>query len=178
MFFIRPNLKNIKDYKKVGILSILISAGFLFLSVASILLLFPFLTAGNSVLSVYLTTRTIQFGNILPRTDALFMFIWIYNFVLYLSVIILYVVKVNKETFSLKSPSIVIYIVGFFIFITALIPQNTMQIAFLETIVYKYFSIFVVFILNFIILLIGYFKKKHLTLNHTVMSSNNRRHLR
>ena len=76
LFLLRPSLKNLKDYKKVGLVSIWLSSAFLFLSVASILFLFPFLTAGKSALSVYLATRTIQFGEILPRTDALQMLIW------------------------------------------------------------------------------------------------------
>lgn len=162
LFFVKPNLKNVGDYKKVGIMSIVLSSAYLVLSVASSLLLFPFLTSGVDVLSVYLSACTIRFGRIMPRTDALFMFIWIFTFISYLSVIISYIVKFSKESISLKSPSIVTYLSALAIFIVALLPQNSMQIHFFQNAVYKYLSIAVVFVLNFVILLIGYIKKRRL----------------
>lgn len=162
LFFVRPNLKNVKDYKKVGIVSILLSASYLVLSVASSLLLFPFLTANAEVLSVYLSACTIRFGKFMPRTDALFMFIWIFTFISYLSIIVSYIVKFSKESISPKSPSIATYISAIAIFIVALLPQNSTQVHFFQNVVYKYLSITIVFILSFVILLIGYIKKKKL----------------
>lgn len=160
LFFVCPNLKNIKDYKKVGIVSILLSASYLILSVASSLLLFPFLTSNTEVLSIYLSACTIRFGQFLPRSDALFMFIWIFTFISYLSVIISYIVKFSKQSISLKSPSIVTYLAAIAIFIVALLPQNSMQVHFFQNVVYKYLSLTIVFALSFVILLIGYIKKK------------------
>lgn len=162
LFMVRPNLKKVNDYKKVGITSILLCAVYLLLSVASLLFLFPFLTAGNSVLSVYLSTCTIRFGRFMPRTDALFMFMWIFTFILYLSVIIMYVVKINKESIGQKSPSVVTYIVGIIILVFALLPQNALQISFFQNVLFKYISLIIVFGLSFVILLIGYMKKKKL----------------
>lgn len=162
LFFVSPNLKNIKDYKKVGLLSIILSASYLILSVASSLLLFPFLNANTDVLSVYLSACTIRFGKFMPRTDALFMFIWIFTFISYISVVISYIIKFSKESISPKSPSIVTYIATLAIFIVALLPQNSAQVHFFQDVVYKYLSIGIVFVLNFVILLIGYMKKKKL----------------
>lgn len=168
LFFVGPNLKNIKDYKKVGVVSILLSASYLILSVASSLLLFPFLTANTDVLSVYLSACTIRFGKFMPRTDAIFMFIWIFTFISYLSVIISYIVKFSKESISTKSPSIVTYISAFAIFVVALLPQNSMQIKFFQNTVYKYLSLSIVFVLSFIILLLGYIKKKKINPNVSI----------
>lgn len=162
LLLVRPNLRNVNDYKKVGITSITLCVIYLLLSVASLLFLFPFLTEGNNMLSVYLSTCTIRFGRFMPRTDALFMFIWIFTFILYLSVIISYVVKINKETIGQKSPSLVTYIAGFLIFVLALLPQNSLQISFFQNVLFKYISIGVVFALSFVILLIGYIKKSKL----------------
>ena len=78
LFFIIPELKNIHDFKKVGFTAIILSAAYLLFSVASLLMLFPFLTSGIDVLSVYLSTRTIQLGKFMPRTDALFMFVHLF----------------------------------------------------------------------------------------------------
>ncbi len=159
LFLIRPNLKNSKDYKKIGIISIIISALYLILSVASLLLQFPFIQTGTEVLSAYLTCRNIEFGKFFERTDALFIFIWILAFISYISVIIAYIVKVNKKNISIKNPSILIYLIAILIFIITLIPQNIVQITFLKNVIYKYLAIGIVFAYSFIILLIGYIKK-------------------
>lgn len=165
IFLIGPSLKNIKDFKKVGILSIALSATYLLLSVASTLMLFPFMNNGTDVLSVYLSTRTIHFGNFLPRSDAMFMFVWIFNFLLYISVIILYIGKVHKESFNAKNQTISTLVSALIIFIVAMLPQNSLQILFLKNVVYKNLALAIVFLISPIILFIGYLKKTRLKRN-------------
>lgn len=162
IFLLKTNLKNFKDLRKAGYVAVFLLSAFLLLGVASLLMLFPFLKSGKNVLSVYLSTRTIQFGEFMPRTDALFMLIWIFNFLMYLSVIILLIVKINKDGISLKASSPSIYVSSILIFIVALLPQNTSQVVFLNTTCYKYTTLFVVFVTSFIILIIGNFKKKYI----------------
>lgn len=160
LFLIRPNLKNSKNYKKIGIISILISASYLLLSVASLLLQFPFISNGKEVLSTYLSSRTIEFGKFFQRSDAIFIFIWILAFLAYLSVIIAYIVKINKKSLNIENPSMIIYLTAIIIFVIALIPKSVTQIRFLETVVYKYAALIIVFFYNFIILLLANLKKR------------------
>ncbi len=160
LFLIRTHLKDYTKYKKVGVIAIIVSSLYLLLSVASLLLLFPFLTAGKDVLSVYLSTRTIEFGKVFQRSDAIFILIWIFAFLSYLSVIILYITKISKKCLPTKNSSPFIYISAIFILISSLISQNTEQLRFIETVLFKYIGIGIVFVFSFIILLIGYIKKK------------------
>ena len=84
----------------------------------------------------------------------------------YLSVILVYINQISKESFEINKNNIVIYLVSFFIFIVSIIPKNSTQIRFLETTVYKFSSLGIVFILSLIILFIGYLKKrKELSIN-------------
>lgn len=159
LYLIRPNLKEQKKYKTVGIASILLSSVYLLLSVASLLFLFPFLTTGTETLSVYMSTRAIEFGKFFERADALFILVWIFTFLSYLSIIISYITKMNKKVFNVKNSSPIIYIVALIIFIVTLIPKDSSQIIFLETTVYKYAALAVVFVYSFLILLIGYIKR-------------------
>ena len=129
------------------------------LSVTSLLTLFPFLIKGSNVLSVYLSTRTIRLGKFLPRIDTLFMFIWIFNFLLYLSIIMYCIKKIANKSFSVKNKSNLLYFIALIIFVGSLLPQNSFQIYFLETVVYKYFALIMVFIYSPAILIVGYLKK-------------------
>ncbi len=167
LYLIRPNLKEQKKYKKVGIISIILSALYLLLSVSSLLFLFPFLTTGTETLSVYMSTRAIEFGKFFERTDALFILVWIFTFLSYLSVIISYLTKINKKTFDVKNSSPIIYIIALLILAVTLIPKDNAQIMFLETVVYKYAALIIVFLYSFAILLIGYLKKTGVKLKQT-----------
>ncbi len=159
LYLIRPNLKEQNSYKKIGIISIILSSLYLLLSVSSLLFLFPFLTTGTETLSVYMSTRTIEFGKFLERSDALFILVWVFTYLSYLSIIISYITKTNKKVFNVQNSSPIIYIVALLIFAVSFLPKNSAQIIFLETVVYKYSALFVIFIYSFIVLLLGYFKK-------------------
>lgn len=110
LYLIKPSLKDEKKFKKIGLTAIIISAAYLLFSVAALLFLFPFLTEGVETLSVYMSTRAIQLGSVFQRTDAIFILIWIFTFLSYLSVVIGYIAKINKKTFSLSNSSPLVYI--------------------------------------------------------------------
>lgn len=160
LLLISPNLKESKDFKKVGIISILSSGFFLLLTVSCLLLLFPYSTGNEGVLSIYMITRSIQFCKFFQRADALFILIWVLTFFCYLSVILSFLVKLTNRTTITKKSTPSIYIIAVAIFIVTLIPQNIAQIRFAENIIYKYISLIVVFGFSLVILIIGYFKKR------------------
>ena len=160
LYLIKPNLKNVNEYKKVGIISIIVSGLYLLLSVSSILMLFPFLPSSSEGLSVYLSTRTIQFGEFFQRVDALFIFMWIFAFLSYLSVVILCIVKINTESIRFNNRTPIMFISGILIFIIALFPENSIQIRFLEVNLYKYLALGIVYVYSFLIIFIGFLKKR------------------
>ena len=184
IFLIMPFLKNCNDLKKVGLTSIILSGGFLILSVSSVLMLFPFIKDGTNALAVYLSSREVDFGRFLQRSDALFMFIWMFAFISYLSVILFYVqiirkkglaciknvntsknnnenkVSVFQTSSSKRKDNFYLLLSSIIIFIVALSPNNVWELAFLEKTIYKYFSLIVVYSISFFTLLIGYFKKR------------------
>ena len=159
LFLFKTDIQKQEHYKKIGILSILLSGVYLLLSISSLLFSFPSLVSGQEILSLFANARTIEYGSFLQRVDALYIFIWIFTFIAYLSVIFYLLVKVNKSSFNIKNNSILLYIIGFAIFISALVFNNFKQISILKDIFYKYMSLGIILGFSFIILIIGYFKK-------------------
>ena len=160
IYFIKSDLKNYKDYTKVGIISIVVSAIYLLFTVTALLMMFPFLTADNQAMSVYLSTRLIEYGKFMQRVDALYIFVWIFIFFSYLSVIFIYISQISKESIISGNNNWYIFIIALLIFIVAIVPKNLTQVRFLETSIYKYTSLGIVFILSLSILFLGYLKKK------------------
>lgn len=159
IYLIRPNLKNYKDFTKLGVTSILLSAMYLVVCILALVMLFPYLTSGNETLSIYLSTRVIEYGKFMQRADALYMFVWLFDCLSYLSVMILYIKHIGTQAIEVKQGNLFTIIIGIVIFIIALLPQNTVQVEFIESTVYKYLSLGIVFGLSFVILLLGYIKK-------------------
>ena len=100
-------------------------------------------------------------------------FIWIFNFLLYTSVILLYIGKVYRESFELKKKDLVIYISATIIFLLAIIPQNPLQILFFKNTIYKALSIIIVFILSPLILIAGNIKYKVTNNTNNIKTINN-----
>mgnify|MGYP005767743575 CR=1 FL=1 len=71
-----------------------------------------------------------------------------------------YTLKIAKKNTKTTKNSPMLYIMAILLFIVTLIPQNISQIRFAENVIYKYSTIFIVFELSFVILLLGYLKKK------------------
>ena len=148
-----------KDSKKLGLFSIIASGIILFLSITSLLLIFPFATGGEGILSIYMITRSIQFGKFFQRIDAFFILIWVLTFFAYLSVVIAFTLKITSKNAKTKKSNIPAFLIALGIFVVTLIPKNIAQIRFCENIIYKYLCLIIVFAMSFIILLLGYLKK-------------------
>ena len=159
LLFIKSSLENVNDYKKVIIASILISSAFVIMDTFCILTLFPCLQNGQNLLSLYLSTKLIRINAYMPRIDSIFIFIWIFNFMLYLSVIMYYVRNIVSQNFTFKGSNNINTITAILIFVIAIIPKNAFEITFFENNIFKVLSLLIIFGLSIAILLIGFLKK-------------------
>ena len=159
LLLMRSSYKDPKDVKRNGLTSVISSGIILFLSVTSLILIFPFATGGEGILSIYMITRSIQFGTFFQRIDAFFILIWVLTFFSYLSVVFAFILRITNKNLRMQKSNIPTFIVGLGVFIVTLIPQNIAQIRFAENVIYKYACLIIVFGMSFVILLLGYLKK-------------------
>lgn len=164
-FFLMPLISKKNDYKKILFSSFGINIVLLLISIASILLYYPApithsLSKINTMSTILLVTRRIQISSFLSQTDSIFVFIWSFAILNYISFLINGIIYIlnklfkyeNKERLSLPVISIIL---GCVIFVSRII-----TVEFLENIIFKYYSIILTFGISFIILVIGYFKNK------------------
>ena len=160
LFLMRSSYKDLNDSKEIGLTSIILSGIILFLSITSLLLIFPFATGGEGILSIYMITRSIQFGTFFQRVDAFFILIWVLTFFSYISVLLAFTLRITNKNIKKENSNIPAFLIGLGIFIVTLIPQNISQIRFAENVLYKYSCLIIVFGMSFVIMLLGYFKKR------------------
>ena len=70
-----PLLKEKKDFKKVTIISMILSIIFLLFITTTLILTFPFIIKSEEMMSAYLLVRILEFGVFFQRMDALFIFL-------------------------------------------------------------------------------------------------------
>lgn len=160
LYFIPPHLKDSKEFKKVSIISIILSGIWLLFSIATLLFIFPSIVTTDEILPLYLASRFIEFGRFFQRLDAVFLLIWIISIMSYLSILLSFIVSIFRKVTDFKYSYVVIYVSSLLIFSLALIPQNYAQIHFLETVIYKYFVLILVFIISLLVLILSRLKYK------------------
>ncbi len=160
LFFLIPILDNPNEFKKIAISSTIISAIYLFLSVICLIMVFPFISFTDEMLSVYLLTRIIEFGKFFQRVDAIFIFVWILSTLSFLAFTTHLITYIFKKITKIKDNKEMIYILINLIFVLSLLYNNIAILKFLQNVVFKYWTIILVFILSLIILILANLKLK------------------
>lgn len=159
-YFLMPLLKDSFTFKKVTIISYIISWLLLFLTVVSILTIFPITNDTEPLNSLYLLSRRIQLGDFLQSLDALFILLWLISIFCYLSICIFMINRVFKKLTNIADEKMITLSTTSVFFGLCLIPFNIAISRFMENIVYRYLIIGLIFIGCFILLLLANLKFK------------------
>ncbi len=162
LYFIMPILKSNKDFKKVGISSIIVSSIYIFFAMLTFLFSFTFRIPTNGSSPLYLVLLSAELGRFFQRPAAIFILTWMLSIMSFLSVIIMFCSIIFKKMCNTKNSSSLSYIFGSLIYIIALIPSNLIIVHDFENTIYRYFTIILVFILVPLLLIIANIKYKHL----------------
>lgn len=161
LYFLPPMLKNYKQLKKISIVSVIISAIYFLLTIATILFMFNPSAFTNELMPLYSAVRYIEFGTFFERQDSLFLLIWILSFFCYLGIMFNICTSVFKKVTNLKSDRLISYPFALLVLGCSLLPKNESVTNFLEGTVYRYiFLIFPVAVYLIILVLAGLKKKK------------------
>ena len=160
LYFIPPYLKEPEKYKKISIISTIITGLYLILCVSIILFIFPSFFTTNEIMPLYSAARYISFGNFLQRLESIFMLVWILAFTSYLTIACKFSVSIFKKMTNIKNTKEIINIFGLLILAISMFPKNLAVSTFLETKIYSYFSIVIIFIFAIAILVLANLKKK------------------
>lgn len=159
-YFLMPLLKDPTDFKKISIISYIISWTLLFLTTISILTLFPTTTDTEGLNSIYLLARRIELGDFLQRLDALFVLLWLISIFCYLSLSIFMINRILEKTINITNSKMLTFSTTSILFGLCLIPFNIAVNRFIENTIYRYLIIGLIFIICFIIMILANTKLK------------------
>lgn len=166
IYFIAPMLKSKKEFSKISIIGIVVSGIYLILCVSSLLLSFSCVIQQFELPSIYLIVRSLELGKFLQRPEAIFIVVWILAMMSYLSTCIMLSCLIFKKIGKTKTAKPMFYSFSTLLFVFTFLPHNIAQVRFLEDVVYKYFSIILLFAITFLILAFANlkYKKKNMKL--------------
>lgn len=158
IYFIPSYLKDSKDFKKITLTSIVISGIYLFICLTSLLLMFSFMTTNNEIMPIYLASRYVEFGTFFQRVDAIFLFVWVLQFSLYINIVIMIVIKIFKQITNIENKKSIVAPISLLLFCCSLIPKSLSDVNFFESVIYKNIIIFFILLICPIILILANFK--------------------
>lgn len=162
IFFLQPLLKNSQKFKKISFIGMGISAIYLFLSITTLLFSFADILSINEISPIYLLIRGADWGKFIQRPDSVFFLGWILCMMSYISISILLVTIIIKKLGNLNTRFTLSYFVSALIFIVAILPKGIVEIRFIEDYVFKYFTLILLFVISFLVLLFANIKHKKL----------------
>lgn len=165
IYFFKPLLKNQGDFKKICIVSYIISTILLLLTVIPILTIFNTTNGNEPINSLFLLARQIEFGNFVQRVDALFILLWILSIYAYLSFVIFLINRIIKKVTNASDEKMLSFSTCSILFGLSLIPLNISQIHFVENILYRFIIIGFMFGLGIIILILSNIKLRKVKIN-------------
>ena len=159
LYFLKPFIKNEKSYKKISIFAVIMCGIYLFISVSTLLMIFPFIMHTDETLSVYLVTRLISFGRFFQRVDALFVFVWIIIIISFLSLNLFILSYIIKKLAKLKTHTQLICPISALTLAIGLMLKDISYVKFATRYIYRFYGFILVFVISFIIFLFAYIKK-------------------
>lgn len=160
LFLLGPLLDKPQDFKKISILSITASGFYLFSTVSCILLSFSCSFKSGESISLYLLTRTIDFGRFIQRIDAVFIFMWIVSTILYICFAIHFAIYLFQKITKIEDSNCLNYTIHLFILAVLLIPVGVSTFNTIVGTTFKILTFALLFVGSTLILIFANLKKK------------------
>jgi len=162
LLFLNPLLNKTSDFKKISLISVILSGLCLFFSILSLIFSVIFTLKSGEEFPIYLLSRSIEFGRFVQRVDAIFIFIWTLSSIVFLSINIFFCIQIFRKITNIEDTKTINYTMGLLLLAISIIPSSfSVLINYLEAI-YQVISLILIFFLSLILLFGANLKLKHI----------------
>ena len=160
LYFLPPILKRPDQFKKISIISILISAILLLVTITNILFIFNYSLTNIEIFPLYISVRYIEFGTFLQRLDSIFLSLCIVGAILSLSLTVSFCINIFKKTFNLCDSKPIIIPSILFIFSLSMLIKDYPILNFFEDTLSKYMFFILIILISSIVLIWANIKRR------------------
>ena len=159
LLFLPSKLKNPKSFKKIALISVILSGAFLLFAIANIVFIFGDTSTHIAVFPLYFCVRYIEFGTFFQRLDAVFLFLCTIGALSFLALNTYLVVEILKDIFYVSDNRPLVYPYLLTLFAVALNIKQNSVLEFMESTVSKILFFLIVISSTFIVLISANIKK-------------------
>lgn len=158
-FFI-TSFKSVREYKKIGLISILISGLIISLIMLCCLMAFNYENGGNYVSALYQLSKAIYYNRFVQRVESIFLFIWIISCLLTVSIAFSVIINSYQKVFKIRNMYPLLIPFSLIVYTMCFIPKNIFEVVYLNVDILMYCGLIVSFLIPTIMLIISLFRKK------------------
>lgn len=163
-FFILPifilSVHNLKTFKRVGILSILISGIVICISIMCYLLAFGYKQGSENMAGLFELSKLIYINRFLERMESVFLFSWVIASVITVAVSFYFSISIYSTSFKIKNYHPLLFPFTFLTFVVAILPKNISEVVDINLHFLRQNSVFFIHSLPFVLLLLAIIRKK------------------
>lgn len=161
IFLLLLMIPHLKNYKKVGYSSFLLTAVLILPAIFLLVGIPPYPSITEGYFPIYEMTRLISFGRFIQRVESIFILLWLLATLLYLSLNIHFIITIFSKIFNLKYPKRLIPVFTIMIIaISALLSSFEIVIK-IRNFLFVYFSAYILYIIPIILLISATLKRRH-----------------
>ncbi len=153
-------MHGIKNIKKAGTVSILITGAIFSISTACYLMLFTYTVGSDNLSGLFELSRSIYYNRFFQRMESIFLFIWIISTFIFVSNGFYLTTVIYAQTFKIKNHRPLIFPFLFLCFLIAILPKNISELLTYYVKPLRKYSMFLIFVFPGITLLIAMILRK------------------
>lgn len=158
ILFIMPYLKN---YKKVGYCSFFLTAALILLVIFLLVGIPPYPSITEGYFPIFEITRLISFGRFIQRLESIFILLWLFATLIYLSLTIYLIIFIFQKIFNLQySYRLIPLFTAIIIASSALLSSFELVIK-IRNFLFVHISSYVLYIIPIILLIIATLKRRY-----------------
>lgn len=127
IFLLIPFMKNYKEFKKTGYISIVVSGISLTIASFAGIFVYPYPVIMENFLPIYNISKLINYGRFFQRVESMFVFIWAASAILYLCATFFLGIYSFKKTLKLQYYKPLIFPLAILVFNLSFLPSSLMS---------------------------------------------------
>lgn len=153
--FIINSIHGVGNFKKIGLLSLVLSGVIISISIFCDLMAFSFTVGSENVSSLFQLSRIIYFSRFFQRVESIFIIIWVITAVITVAATFYIAVSIFCKAFRVNNHRPLLFPASFLTFMIALLPENLVQVAELYVLYIRQYSIFFVYLIPILVLIVS-----------------------
>ncbi|MCX7711177.1 MAG: spore germination protein [Clostridia bacterium] len=153
--FIMGSLQGLKNFKRAGIGSILLSGGVISISLLLYLMMFQYTVGSENLSGLFQISRSIYLSRFFQRVEAIFLFIWVISSVVTVAIAFYISISIYCKALNIGDHRPLILPFSFLTFLVAFFPKNLTETVEFHMLFIRQYSSFVVYGIPVLVLVLS-----------------------